>query len=128
ASSFNNPGALDKTAETATLVYSKVLISQGILRGLEEPQMQWDAPGVLAVNWQDNSHQAMAWGVDVLFVVVYVPGLKEYLYFEEAALRSDGTALLDIPVSLTGNEMHGWAGFRNTSKSYFSNSRYLGAF
>lgn len=126
ASSFNNPAAVDDTGPAVTMVYSKALLSQGIVCAMEAPTASLDAPDVLRMDWADNSNQAMAEPDDVLFAVVHVPALKAYEYYNEAATRTDGTALLQLPQGFAGQEMHCWAGFRTTDGKAFSNSRYVG--
>ncbi len=128
ASSFNNPAGVDNTGETITLVYNKLLLSQGILRELDNPTATLDAPDLLRLDWQDNSDQAMAKAEDVLFVVLHVPTLYAYEYYNDAATRNDGTALLRLPEAFVGQEIHCWAGFRNDATGETSNSRYVGVF
>jgi|SRR5690554_6653164 len=126
ASTWNNPYAIDETGDKIGINYSKVLLSQGILREMEQPQLLIAPLGSVKLNWKDNSHQAMAWADDILFAVLYAPDVKEYLYFSEAGLRSDTTALLQLPETLWEQELHCWAGFKNDDLGAISNSVYAG--
>lgn len=83
ASTWNNPYAIDETGDKIGINYSKVLLSQGILREMEQPQLLIAPLGSVKLNWKDNSHQAMAWADDILFAVLYAPDVKEYLYLAD---------------------------------------------
>ncbi|MAN60110.1 MAG: hypothetical protein CMC08_09780 [Flavobacteriaceae bacterium] len=110
--------------------FSSVLISTGQLRGLQAPRLLVAAEPGLLLQWEDNSHQALAHPTDVLTVVLYVSQQHEFYYFEDAALRADGEAQLPIPEFLWNKPLVVWAFFRTaleaTGEAHIATSDYLG--
>jgi hypothetical protein len=106
--------------------YPKVLISKGVLCGMEQPELSNMAPNTLLLKWQDNSNQGMAYPNDNLLVIAYAPSLERFEYFLETAVREDAQALLEFTADFQDHEVVLWAAFINPFLEISATSRYLG--
>ncbi len=107
-----------------TIHYPNALMSTGRLRGLHAAGVTLEGQ-ILAVAWQDNSHQALAAATDLLSVIAYNPTAEEAYFFEDCATRGDGQVVLTFPDYFPTEELHLWATFEDETSSDCANSEYL---
>jgi hypothetical protein len=74
------------------MVYPKVLMSSGNLRGLTGPSISLVADETLQLQWTDDIGQAMANASDKIVFVIYLPTLNQFEVFKDVATRQDGSA------------------------------------
>lgn len=111
AMSYHLKEALLPTPEGVTILYQKVLISMGDLRGLENPVLTVLPQASLQFSWANNSQQAAAHANDLLLVVAYLPTLQVYEVFKGITTREAGEAVLQLPLEYLGQEVMCWASF-----------------
>ena len=105
--------------------YPKVCISKGHLRGLEVTAASLQSANILTLQWTNNSAQSFASGGDLLTVAVYVPSATSFFFFENIALRQDGTTQLTLPEEAVGVEIHCWGTFVTFTGSRAATSTYF---
>ena len=107
--------------------YPKVLISRGDLRGVDTPTV--DAPGGGSINlsWVDNSGQGNAAGTDQLVAVVYSMEMHEFVMFNPAATREEGSTVLEIPDYLNETTAYVWTTFVTEGGKLAAVSSYAGS-
>jgi hypothetical protein len=107
--------------------YPKVLISRGDLRGVDNPVLAAGAPGELELSWTDNSGQGSADATDQLVVVAFCVEMAEFVTFNPAGTRADGSATLAIPQYLNGTLAEVWATFVTVNGKFAATSSYVGS-
>ena len=113
--SYHLKEALLPTPEGVTILYQKVLISMGDLRGLENPVLTALPQASLQFSWANNSKQAAAHANDLLLVVAYFPTLQIYEVFKGITTREAGEAVLQLPLEYLGQEVMCWASFNTVT-------------
>jgi hypothetical protein len=115
AMSHNLRNAITGTFPDFEINYSDVLVSRGNLRGVSEASVVSPSASTLQVQWEDNSGMASALAADRVMVVVYNDVKRDVRYDLNAALRSDGEAILTLPAGYSGDEVQVWIAFTNLS-------------
>ena len=113
--------------DTWQINYPKVLISRGDLRGVDNLVLAPGDAGEINLTWSDNSDQASADPTDKLVAVVFATDFEEFVQFDPAAVRKDGSAVLTIPGYLTGSLAEVWVTFVTASGNLAATSSYAGA-
>lgn len=126
AKSYYMKETLQATESGWEILYSKVLISAGDLRGFTNPSISVGADHTLHLEWTDDSGQAMANASDKVLLVMFIPQLKQFEIFKTDATRADGTTNIDYPQYYQGVEAHCWATFGTNNGSRYAVSTYLG--
>ena|SRR5690606_9254078 len=112
-----------------TLNYPKALLSFGDVRPLDGIQLiPQPATQSVTVQWNDNSHQAMASPDDTLLVVCYAPESQQLYYQTRLAQRAEGQVSMALGNAWTAMEIHLWAGFQSADALRASPSSYGGSF
>lgn len=106
--------------------FSKVLISRGVLLGLNAATAVAGATSSITLNWADNSGSGEAEESDKLIVVVYEETTKTSVSFLNAGARDQETASLIVPEFLSGLRVQIWATFASIDDSRYATSLYLG--
>lgn len=106
--------------------FSKVLISRGELLSPWLPTATVSTAAAIDFSWTDNSGANLSAANDLLVLLVYNPSTKEYVFLENAALRSDTQATLALPANFSGAEVHSWMAFFAADRKTVSTSFYLG--
>lgn len=133
ATSYTYHNALIGDYPDVSIDFSKVMISKGGLRGVENAIAASTEAGKLELTWSDNSALGFANANDVAMIVVYHPELEDAYYTLNGANRADAALVLDLPQSYSGSEVHVYMGFmaltgsQSAAKKSISNSQYLGA-
>src|SRR5690606_7348970 len=94
ALSYHLKEAIKVEGETLQLIYPKVCISKGHLRGVEGINAVVMSGNLLTIQWHDNSDQSFASPGDLLTVALYVPNVDSFFFFENIALRKDANTEL----------------------------------
>lgn len=107
--------------------YPKVLISRGALRGVDNPEVSPGAANTINLTWTDNSGQGSAGATDQMVVVVFCTEMVEFVQFNPAATRADGSVELNIPAYLTGTLAEVWVTFVTENGNHAAISSYAGS-
>ncbi len=126
AKSYHLTEAMQPGSTGWEMVYPKVLISSGNLRGLTDPSIGVAANETLYLQWTDDNGHAMANANDVLLVVLYLPTLDQFEVFKNVEIRQDGSADIGYPSYYIGLEAHCWACFGSANGAKYAVSTYLG--
>lgn len=105
---------------------TKVVISRGELLSPWLPAASVSTAGEIDFNWTDNSGPNLASADDLVVILVYNPSTKEYVFFENAALRADAQITLAMPASFSGAVVHSWMTYFAADRKSVSTSVYLG--
>ena len=125
ALSYHLKEAIKVENNVLQLIYPKVCISKGHLRGMEGITATVEAENLLILEWIDNSDQSFAGMGDLLTIAIYVPSVASFFFFENIALRKDTTTQLTLPLEAVGVEAHAWATFVTMSGSQVAVSNYF---
>lgn len=125
ALSYHLKEAIEVEGDTLKLIYPKVCISKGHLRGVEGITATVVSGDVLTIQWRDNSDQSFACAGDLLTIALYVPAVASFFFFENIALRKDINAELSLPAAAIGADVHCWATFVTISGSQAATSCYF---
>lgn len=108
--------------------YSKVLISRGDLRGVDNPTVAAGGANEINLTWTDNSGQGSADATDQLIAVVFSTEMVEFVQFNPtAATRADGVVTLPIPGYLSGSLAEVWVTFITANGKQAAISSYAGS-
>lgn len=105
--------------------YSHVLVSRGNLPNVQAPPATSPAAGAVKWQWTDNSGMGKADANDTAILVVYSEDLNISVYTTAGALRSAGTATLNIP-GLSGKTVQTWIGFLSADGKDVATSEFTG--
>lgn len=108
------------------LDYTKILISKGMLRGMESGSVVAQPGRVLELSWTDNSGQGSAAEDDLMLAVVYSATNDLFQIYDPAALRNEGTVQLTLPAYFTGDEVHVWGTMVSSDRKVSAISSYMG--
>lgn len=106
--------------------YSKVLISSGQLRGMDDAMVAPKPDTKLEFVWRDNSGQGNATVTDKFSGIGYCEEIDSYHFFEGIAERGDESVEIALPAEFSGKSMHLWVSFISDSGKMASISNYLG--
>jgi hypothetical protein len=113
--------------------YSKVTVSDGNLRGVDNAGIDSCQDGILKVSWSDNSGLGNARPGDQATLLVINPELDDVCYDTMAGTRADCEAVLDLPVLYSGTTVQAYLTFTSgttqlssSSKDSVSRSIFLG--
>ncbi|MGJ8592624.1 MAG: DUF6266 family protein [Aquaticitalea sp.] len=127
AKSYHLKEAMQINGSIWDIIYPKVLISAGSLRGLTDPNLQVASNETLRLQWINDSGQAMANTSDTLLFVMYLPTLNQFEVFKNVASREVGHADIVYPSYYISLEAQCWASFGTATGSKYAVSTYLGA-
>jgi hypothetical protein len=125
AVSHNIKNAVYESGGKQKILYSAVLLSQGVLPNPLSPAVSVTAPGTLTYTWTDNSGKGKARASDRAILIVYCETFKQCVYITNGAYRSVQTDALQIP-GFKGKKVQAWLAFRSASGQEISPSVYMG--
>lgn len=126
ATAYTINEAVEINANIPQLIYSKILITKGVLAGFQNLSVTPQANQELSFSWLDNSAQASAKETDVFCTVVYCEELNEFVIMETITTRVETTTVITLPNYFQGKPVHVWCYFRNEQESSACISQYLG--
>ncbi len=125
ALSYHLKEAIKVEGDLLLMDYPKVCISKGHLRGLEGVTASLQAGNILSLQWENNSDQSFASPGDMLTVVLFVPDVGSFFFFENIALRQDTTVQITLPEEAVVAELHCWGTFVTHTGSRAATSSYF---
>ena len=125
ATSYNLEHAIVGSFPDYRIDYSLVRISQGKLPGALNPAAIAGPSGEIRFIWDNNSSAIDAMADDQALVLIYNPTRQSALSFTGSSTRLDGSQIITLPVSYSGNEVHCYISFQNTSQTMISDSRFV---
>lgn len=109
--------------------YGKVLVTfgdlripEGILIDVDEDSERLD----IALSWEDNTHQAMAYPDDSLLLVIRDAEDNRFIYFKNITTRDALTGSVSLQSSYKTKKLHLWMAFVRPEEKRASASVYLG--
>ena len=105
--------------------YSKVMISQGNLRGLHNPTLELPAPDTLLLRWEQSNALPASYN-DQVMLVAYCPALQRSQGTIGAAIRRDTECRLRLNPPMIGHAVEIYLGMVSSNRKRLSNSQYLG--
>jgi len=134
AMSYNFKNAVIGVYPDYDIDYAKVLLSHGSLTAVYNASCATAGDKLVKLNWVNNTGNGTALAGDKVMVVIYNVLFQEVVYLIDAAIRSDGTAEVEVPASFTGKEVQCYLTFTaldeliNTGgKKSISDSVYAGS-
>lgn len=130
AKSYFMKEVLFPTEEGYAVDYGKVLVTFGDLRIPEGIQIDVDEESErldIALQWEDNTHQAMAYPDDSLLLVVRDVEDNRFIYFKNITTRDTLSGAVSLQSSYKTKELHLWMAFVRPEEKRASASVYLGA-
>ncbi|MCG2420093.1 DUF6266 family protein [Aequorivita sp. F47161] len=118
---------LPGTDDTWLIDYPKVLISRGVLRGVDNPAVAAGGAGEINLSWTDNSGQGSADATDKMIAVVFCTEMAEFVEFNPQGTRADGAAVLKVPLYLSGTLAEVWMTFVTENGKQVAISSYAGS-
>jgi hypothetical protein len=111
ALSYNITKAVAGAYPAYTVDYARLELGQGDLPNADSATGSSAAAGKLSINWPDNTGaDDAAKADDKAFVVVYCEDLNRWLSKQNAAIRSDGAASVDV-LAFSGKKVQTYLGF-----------------
>lgn len=134
AVSYNYHHALAGDYDTGfSIDYSKALLANGSLPPIVGLTAESTTAGQLSLSWTDNSDENGATADDILYVDVYNPEKGTAVIRINAAKRSAGSVVVNLPAGYSGDVVHCYAGFLGVnvllgtvSRNTVSTSMYIG--
>ncbi len=102
---------------------TKVRLSRGFLAGAINLTCGSEQPRTVSFQWDDNSDLGNANPGDKAMVVVYSVSEESVVYSLEAANRTDGHTVMEVPASFVGKEVHCYLGFTTLDELISSGGR-----
>jgi hypothetical protein len=117
--------ALDTTTTPYAIVYSKVQVTSGGLPNGNGPAAVAGGSGKITFNWLDNTGLGVAAATDTAVLVAYSSSMNLVIFTKNGAIRSAGTASLDVS-SFKGQSVETYIAFLKADGSDVSQSFYTG--
>ncbi len=125
ALSYHLREAIRVEGNNLQIIYPKVCISKGHLRGVEGASAVVEPNNELTVEWTDNCAQSFANPDDLLTIVLYAPSSSEFYFFENIAQRQDTSVQLPLPDKAVGVTVYCWATFIMFTGEFAATSCYI---
>jgi len=127
AMAWNYHNALQGIYPNNTIDYPNALVARGILAPALNQAAASTVAGNVLFTWTDNSDESGTSPLDQNLLVVYNPGKNQAVYFNQLGTRADGTQVVTVPHSFSGDLVHCYIGFITVDGKVVSNSKYAGA-
>jgi hypothetical protein len=124
AFSDNIRNAITGVYPALAIDYSKVVLSKGVLPGLNTATAASTVAGKLTFTWTDNSG-GLAIATDTAFIAVYNADLNRWIFVQQVAARSAGTYILDV-TAFSSKAVQTYIGFLSADGKSVSNSLFTG--
>ncbi|WP_143959250.1 DUF6266 family protein [Litoribacter populi] len=130
ATSYVLNHGMNYVGDTCEVDPSKVLVSSGMLTGIDRGRMQWLTPDQVSIEWDDNSYIGNARKSDRAMALLYNPETLNSYYVLSGNFRFTGQQSVQVyDGEKEVGKLHGYLSFFKVSKKgvyEFSNSVYLG--
>lgn len=126
ATSYNLAHAIIGNYPDYGVDYSKVMVSQGKLPGVLNPQISSTAGDQIQFTWEDNSLVNGAMGDDWAIILIYNPDKGWAVTSFAESTRLSGNQTVTLPAAYSGEEVIGYISFQNASQTGISDSRFVG--
>lgn len=135
AFSYHFHHALEGEYPDYTLNYSKVLVSRGHLSNANEVSCASTEAAKIEVTWNSPVMVGTSSPTDVVVLVLINDAKQEAIYLLDAGTRAEGSAVVEVPSSYTGDEVHCYLALRtatsvlksSTERNDISTSQYAGS-
>ena len=117
--------AITGTYPSLSLSYPGILISKGMLPGAANAYTARNTHGNILFNWEDNSTTGTARPDDKVVLVAYFPEVQQVVFSIGNAVRSEGTALLDLH-GMQSYSANTWMGFLRDDENDAADSVWCG--
>jgi hypothetical protein len=108
-----------------SLNYGQMLISKGMLPGVEKAKAVLKPKSIIQFSFADNSMDGIASAEDTVILVAYAPELQQAIFNLYSGFRKDGKASLDVS-PFKGNAVETWIGFLSKDEADASDSAWTG--
>lgn len=120
--------AVDKEAAQPSIDYSKLKVTTGTLRKIDDPSVT-QSDGKLVISWQfDESNQKGVNGSDYVMPLIYNPDKEDSEFSLTSFTRSDNMAEVKLPSYWKGDKVVAYVGVTGEDGKNASRSIYLGEF
>ena len=133
ATTYNLEKAISGVFPDLVLDYSALVIALGNLAGGEGVSCESAVPGQVSFSWTDNSASGNCNPGDTALLLIYNPAKETAVFRMVGISRSDAGAVLNVPGSFSGSEVHCYLAFADLTrmtgsmlKDVVSNSEYAG--
>ncbi|WP_188438888.1 DUF6266 family protein [Planktosalinus lacus] len=129
AKSYFLKEALIPTDDGYIIDYGKAMVTFGDLRIPEGIHMVIDEDDegfAINLQWEDNTHQALAYPEDTLLLVLHVPEDGRFIYYRDIATRVSLSASIYLENYWKTKELQLWMAFMQPEAERASPSVYLG--
>lgn len=117
-----------ETEEAKSIDYSKVEVSKGSLRGVDNVTATY-SDGKMTFSWvDDSSEEERVSASDNVMPMVYNIDKQRAVFKLKSFTRSDASAVLDVPSHWSGDKVVAYVGVRNDELNKCSDSIYLGEY
>jgi hypothetical protein len=126
ALSFNLLHAVTGDYPAFTINYPMVLLSHGNLTTPQAPKAVAGLAGKVDFTWTNNAGKSVSAATDNAILVIYDPSTQKVVYKLDAAVRTAGSDLLDVP-EFSGSIVETWMAFVSANGRSISDSAYTGS-
>ena len=127
AMSYNLNNAVTGVFPDFAIDYPNALVSRGNLTTPADGAATSTTAAELDLTWTDNSGTGSAMATDKALIVAINAVRGEAVFTTAGPARSAGSALLNLPVEYSGENLEVYLGFISEDGSKVSNSVYLGS-
>jgi len=124
ALSINKKQALKGEYPNLEIDWTKFVVSQGTLPGLEHATASW-TDGGLHIRWDDNTGTKDAYGTDMLSILIYVPNRNVWVPFLNQETRGTGECTLPAHENWLGTNVEVFLSFMSFGSELVSDSTYV---
>ena len=126
AMSYNYHHAITGHFPDFNIDYTRVLVSEGSLAGVINPQVTAKA-GQINFTWQNNADNMEVMDSDKVLLMIYNATQQKTVSLVGGDTRDSGKQSITIPSSFVGNELHCYIAFQNIDETAASNSQFVGS-
>jgi len=126
AMSYNYHHAVTGSYPDFNMDYSRVIVSQGSLAGVINPQVIATA-GQINFSWQNNADNMEVMDSDKVLLLIYNATRQETVFLVGGNTRDSGSQSILIPPSFAGEEVHCYIAFQNMEETAASTSQFVGS-
>lgn len=134
AFSYNFRNALTGEFPDYSINYPLAMVSRGNLTGATNPGCTSTEALKVTLNWETTSGNGLSSETDTAIYVVFNDSKKEAVYSLNGGLRADGSMVVNLPSSYSGDIVHCYIAFMTLNsflggqaRNSISNSSYAGS-
>jgi hypothetical protein len=134
AFSYHYHNALSGAYPDFVIDYSKVVVTRGYLPGSKQVSCSSPRAGEIQITWDSDTSVGVSSPSDVVTLVLINDDKQEAIHLLDASTRIEGTTLVAVPSSYSGDKVHCYLAIRtaasmltsSSDKNDFSTSQYVG--